>query len=63
MSEHAYTVRVDVRYALWPGGAALCTRISGAVFRQDLFQLIDAEGRPHELRPYRVGDQLLEPRR
>lgn len=38
--EHAqFTIRVDVCYALWPGDGVFCTRISGPVFAQPLFQL------------------------
>lgn len=54
-NEHTVWVRVDVRYALWPGDGVFCTRISSAVFKVDLFQLVDRDGKLSELRPYRVG--------
>jgi hypothetical protein len=61
-NEETVWVRVDVAYALWPGDGVFCTRISGEVFKQPLFQLHDREGRVHELRPYRLG-MPVEPRR
>lgn len=61
--QHIFTVRVDVRYALWPGDGVFCTRVAGPVFAEPLYQLVDSEGRMHELRPYRVGEVPARPPR
>lgn len=62
-NEEKVWVRVDVRYALWPGDGVFCTKVSGSPFREPLFQLTHREGRVSELRPYRLGMPLWEPRR
>lgn len=53
--EQTVWIRVDVRYALWPGDGMSCVKIDGAPFKAPLFQIHDREGRVHELRPYRLG--------
>jgi hypothetical protein len=52
-----------VSYALWPGDGVFCTRVAGPVFAEPLYQLVDSEGRMHELRPHRVGEVPARPPR
>lgn len=61
-NEHTHLIRVDVRYALWPGDGVFCTRVSGPIFEQPFFQLVDQDGRTHELQPLELGMPTRPPR-
>lgn len=61
MAEELFLV-VHVTHALWPGDGVFCTKISSVAFQQDLFQLVDRDGRVSELRPYRIGMPARRPR-
>lgn len=54
-----FTVSVKIDHALWPGDGVFCTRISSAVFKEDLLQLVDRDGKLSEIRPYRIGMPIL----
>ncbi len=54
-SEHTVTGTTD--WALWPGHAVLCVRVTVDCSQTTLplMGLIDIENQAHELRPYRFG--------
>lgn len=62
--QHNYTIRIDttVRYAVWPGEAATCIKIDPCGFSVEQWLLVDRDGRRHDLRRYRLGMRLWEPR-
>ncbi len=57
MPHHEHTVNGKTAWALWPGHAVLCVRVTvdDPKFGAPLWALIDIENRAHELRPYWFG--------